>query len=431
MRSKISFFARLKNNAEPLKTLLIILLLISAVFLGAETALFDDFFGSVGLFDGIGSSGDGQGMSGPSAAIAAEAARPLSIVVTSEDGAHYGTRYTPEVRDSIYERTSAVFTELFGAETEPSPVTEDAWRAALSTQSVYYEYAQPVELSILAEWFGARLMWSIGGNSVSRLCVVPDETSSTLFFEDADGGSFHSVTASTIGAHASLSLSYEPNGVCFAFENAAADGLVEPYMLLFPETAYAVITAVNPFESGTARSDILGVFGINPSLNSGYTGTDGATWYVDEAFMVSVADSGEIEYQLTNRNTTANTSATKAYAIEQARKLLSEVYSNVAGSAELSLHSVEEEAGGGYLVSFSYYIGGGLVHVGDDGLAASVTVRNGIVTKMQMSVREYSFTGGYVSLLPELQAAAVSGGGLTLCYYDYHTGEISPAWIKR
>ena len=49
--------------------------------------------------------------------------------------------------------------------------------------------------------------------------------------------------------------------------------------------------------------------------------------------------------------------------------------------------------------------------------------------ELKMLFRAYSMTGEYVSLLPELQAAAAANGGFVLGYADAGAQELLPEWF--
>ena len=114
--------------------------------------------------------------------------------------------------------------------------------------------------------------------------------------------------------------------------------------------------------------------------------------------------------------------------IERARLLIVDTIGGTCGNAEVFFHSLEYGAGGAVSVYFSYYIAGGSIFLFDNGYAARVTLVSGVVTEAELIYRNYSFTGEYSDLLPEMQSLAAAGGEFLLYYSDTGAEILNPFW---
>ena len=114
-----------KRFVEWFKTGLIVLLIASALLLGWQTKVFNEFFSAIPFFSNIaelvrGATSTGSTETG--GASFTEATRPLVIVITNERGERYGARYDTGARNSVYDRTSSIMGEALGSASTPSEI---------------------------------------------------------------------------------------------------------------------------------------------------------------------------------------------------------------------------------------------------------------------------------------------------------------------
>ncbi|NLA86176.1 MAG: hypothetical protein GX847_02610, partial [Clostridiales bacterium] len=117
-------------------------------------------------------------------------------------------------------------------------------------------------------------------------------------------------------------------------------------------------------------------------------------------------------------------------AVELARRVVAESVGKYCGdAARVYFDTVRTEGPNSYLVTFTYIAAGGRVYLGRDRHAAAVTVTDGTVSKMSLCFRSFSIAGEENGLLPEIQAAAATGGAFMLCYTDGGDGVFKPSWV--
>ena len=421
-----------KRASGRIKDIVIVLLLLSAVFWGWKSRLFGNSSAQMSdvfsMFENVLAVAEEQA---EDETLITEAAKPLCIVVTNADGEHYGVKYDMDEIGVLYSKTVLIFSEALVSATAAERVTEAQWRQALMSGSVYFKYASPVKLSVLDGWYGSEITGGWSAFSVSRLCVVDEGETCSLYFIDEDTGDYYAAVSSVSSRIAELADSVGINSTFFAFE--LDSGYLSPgcYTLLkLDETGYPVLEAVNPMEEDDALESVLMNLGISEYQESSYTEGDGTRVFVDEDFTVSLKTDGTMIYTRTD-SSEQTASMDESEAIEFARALVASTLGENCGSdTGIYFDCIETDDTGSYRVCFRYVVAGGLVQLGDDRYAADVTVRGGALAEMTLCFRNYTVTSELVQLLPETQTAAASGGAFLLCYLDDGSDiRLEPVWI--
>jgi len=416
------------------KTVLIVGLTISALLLGWQTGLFTEFVAGIPFFGSVAEMIRGTASPVETGETPVkEAARPLSIVITNEEGLRYGVRYDTDARNAVYDRASSIIGEALGSAFEPVEIDEDEWRSALSGAGVFFEYVTPVKLSVLDGWLGARIPEMPEDILLRRLYVAFGEERSRIYLQDFESGSFFGAdTASAAGKAQELEI-YSPNGAVFAYETGIRGSENAPYMLIMQESDHSEIRAA-PAGSTT---DVLNI--VLTSLGHGsdtYTmQPDGSTAvrFVGIQFSVRADIHGNIFYRRTDGlpPIEERKRLSESEMIERARSVVADIIGgDISGDAEVFFESAEYEQSGSGSVYFGYYIAGGRISLQNDAHAAKVTFTYGAVTEVELVFRHFSYTGEYTGLLPERQAIAAAGGEFMLCYSDTGHDVLRPFWVK-
>ena len=421
---------------EWLKNGMIALLAVSAILLGRETGLFNDFISSIPLFDGVlgifRSAAENEDGSNPaSGVILREAARPSCIVITQDGGLHYGVRYDTDEKDRIYERTSSIFGETLGSALAPEEITTARWQEALGSPGVYFEYDMPVSLPVLAGWLGARSSADMPVGHLRRVCVTFGDEMNRIFFEDSETGLFYMADTASFGGRSQVFGMYTGNGAQFAFEAGLPAKECEPYMLLMPGSLHPILTAANPVTPQEELDGVLAVLGINSRLRPPYVDGDGTTVYIGAAFRVSVDARGRAVFSQPDGYEAGGLTAGEGELIERARNVVFETIGKSCGDATVNFEAITAQGDSIYSVTFGYYAAGGRIHLYEDGYAAKITFAGGKITEMRLNFRSYGNSGELYELLPERQALAASGTEFVLSYADSGGERLTPDWVKR
>ena len=182
------------------------------------------------------------------------------------------------------------------------PVSEDSFRAALSGVSIYFDFLDPLPLSVLTEMIGVEDAALTGSARCLLLSAGADETVRLYLWDGADSVRSGTVSASVLSREALAETVSQSgySGVSFAFDDVEADPL---YSQLFPLSVLPtelpelpVLSAVSPL----SETDwLLPAFGFNVNTRERYVEADG-TEVVTEAETdrsLHIRPDGEVTYR--------------------------------------------------------------------------------------------------------------------------------------
>ena len=422
-----------KKAVEWAKTALILLLSASALVLAWRTELFSAYINSIPFFGSVADLVKGTtGTTEISSVELKEAARPLSIVITNEDGRRYGAKYDTDIRNAVYERTSSILCEALGSASAPEEISEEEWREALSGPGVFFEYFNPVRLSILDGWLGAHMPETAEDISLRYVYIAFGEDKSRIYYQDIERGLFFGAdTASAAGKVQELDI-YSENGAMFAFETVVSDENNAPYMLIMPESDHPDINAAAAGSVEELLDIVITAMGHSEETNTTYPDSRGFFVCVGTQFNIRVDSTGRILYRRTDALPISieRQMPNPNEIIERARVIVAETISKTCGDAEVFFESMEYYPDGSCSVYFGYYVAGGRMFLRDDNHAARISFSPGMVPEIEVIFRNFTLTDEYTRLLPERQAFAAAGGEFLLCYSDAGLDILQPSWAR-
>lgn len=425
--------SRTKTAGEKIKTGLIVLLSASALLLGWQTRLFNEFVSNISFFGNVAELMKGaSGTVDSGGASLKEAARPVTIMITSGEGERYVVKYDTDARNAAYDRVSSIVGEAFGSAFAWSEISEDEWRSALSDPGVYFEYMTPVKLSVLDGWLYARMPESVADTLLRRVAVATAENRSRIYYQDDESGLFYGADTQLAAGRAQELEIYSENGAVFAFESGIAGSENAPYMLLMPNTEHPNLRAAAAGSTEDLLDAALAALGYGNEKYTTFSEGEGVLRRVGTQFNIGADLFGRIMYRNTEnlQPTEEQRTINESQMIEQARAIISDTIGSMCGSAEVFFDSIEYSARQSVSLYFAYHIAGGRIHLFEDGYAAKVSIVSGIITEVELNFRNYSLNGEYIKLLPERQALAAAGGEFVLCYSDTGSERLLPSWIR-
>jgi hypothetical protein len=417
---------RTRKARERLKNILIIVLIITAVFLGWQSRLFGNNAADPGaLLETLSRLGVHNKLGSGEAIQSPGASKPIGIAVTDNSEKHFGVRYDMSVLNTVYNRAVLVMGDAFGSASSPRLVDESTWRSALLSQGIYFEYLAPVEISILDGWFGTQINGEWGGMQTRRLCVADTNGRVKLYFEQYGTGHFYAADTEVGAGSVAMTDAFGVNGAVFAFELGGETAARDKYALMITgEAAHPVILANNPLRDNAVLTQAISTLGITDQPSYPYSG---AVNYIDNDFMLTVDTDGTVLYRLRSGGSGTGQPLGKSQAVELARQTVADSIGKFCGDAAVYFDTVSTISGG-YQVTFRYVVAGGVVQLYQDGLAATVTIRNGVISEMELRFRSYTVSGVNKKLLPEIQVTAIAAGPFILSYPDNGGDSLEPCW---
>ena len=426
---------RKKRFIEWIKTAAIVLLALSALFLGRQTGVFSDVLDAVPLFGGVADlvrGASGTGTSGDGGGNIKEAARPTSIVITNSSGGRYGVKYDTGVRNSVYERTSSILGEAIGSASATLEISAAQWRAALSGAGLFFEYVTPVKLSVLCRWLGSDLPDAVADAALRYIFIAFGTDRSSLYYQNVESGAcYMAETASSSRKAQDLDM-YSPNGAVFAFETGIAAARAAPFMLILPGRERSDVRAAPAGNADELLDIVLYAMGHQNEIFTPYYDSSGVLIRVGAQFNIRADAFGRVLYLRTD----ALSQDSEGYipdeseTIEKARVIAADTIGGAAGGAEVFFESIEYGEGSSRTVYFGYYIAGGHIDLNEYSNAARISFTAGTLVEMELIFRNYTLIDEYTRLLPERQALAAAGGEFILCYSDSGAERLDPTWVK-
>ena len=412
---------------EGIKTLLIVLLACSAVYLAGRT-LFPRQLSR--LF-----TPSHQSTTAESATVglSSQTLRPAALSVTWED-----KRYAllPHQDDQeLYTQVSALLAEALSDAGAPAPITRRDWEQALLSPGLYCEYLSPMPLDTLSLWLSGQSNRALSGAWAQRLCVNGDQ----LSYQDRDGTYYScALSPDLAGALSSLAAPLSSNGARFAgeTENYGALRWDTPVLDLTPSLPQ--LLAQDPVwisDTGTPGDNLARVLrslSFHPQTNPLYAITGG--WAINDGGETLRIDSAST---LTYRRTEDTPRfPVGSDPLDATRALAESSVGAMCGDARLYLREVRQD-GGATLITYGYAYRGASIQVGREGWCAQFVVRNGAVESFTLKPRHYTaLEDDPALLLPQEQAAAALEGpeeqALELLYADDGQSQnLTPFWAVR
>lgn len=414
-----------QDRRNLVQNLLITLLALSAAVLFTQTQLYN-----LNLTTSEAPPGPAQ-----SAAPAAELAAPVRTAVTGDYGRCGGLTCTtgdPVFADPLGRR----LLEALGSARDYAPCSRGDFLRALRGPSLYYDFLEPLPLSVLAGLLG-------GGEDVSpredlsarRLLIVPQEGGAVLYLWDGGENCFRASTAVSSDSLEQVISRYELGDASFAMDGGGLERELAPCSLLPAQPPeLPSFTLGDPLAGGTDW--LLSALGFNPRSRTRHTESSGTELIIDGDRTLRIRPDNTIHYQSGNepilRVKAAGDLPTAREAALGAGSLLGSLLAPVSGELQPWLQSLRR-SGDVTALRFGYQLKGVPVRFQDGGFAAEITLTGSAVTALSLRFRQYNAAEEPSLLLPLPQALAVAaaspGKELSIGYVE-RGGECRAYWLS-
>ena len=414
-----------QDRRNLVQNLLITLLALSAAVLFTQTQLYN-----LNLTTSEAPPGPAQ-----SAAPAAELAAPVRTAVTGDYGRCGGLTCTtgdPVFADPLGRR----LLEALGSARDYVPCSRGDFLRALRGPSLYYDFLEPLPLSVLAGLLG-------GGEDVSpredlsarRLLIVPQEGGAVLYLWDGGENCFRASTAVSSDSLEQVISRYELGDASFAMDGGGLERELDPCSLLPAQPPeLPSFTLGDPLAGGTDW--LLSALGFNPRSRTRHTESSGTELIIDGDRTLRIRPDNTIHYQSGNepilRVKAAGDLPTAREAALGAGSLLGSLLAPVSGELQPWLQSLRR-SGDVTALRFGYQLKGVPVRFQDGGFAAEITLTGSAVTALSLRFRQYNAAEEPSLLLPLPQALAVAaaspGKELSIGYVE-RGGECRAYWLS-
>lgn len=421
-----------KRMVERVKSLLIVLLSCSAVYLAVRTQM------PVALHSLLPNRTAESG-SQTTQESRTQAAQPLRMAVTLRGGAEslrYGVQYDQEAQDILFQQMYSLLVEGLSSAETPAAVDEASWREALNTApGIYFDWQEPLPFSVLMGWLSVENEQLTG--SVRRLVLTAQDGQAVLYYcgqgETYDRAVCPMVDVSRLSEAVA---GVKDNGAQFAFEQETFDGLA-PYTLLLGENLTPKIyQASNPLEQEDVQDQVRQTLDFSDDSSVSYVTSDEQVIRNGNDTLRLAADGSTVTFTAAadggSRYPVAGSGV--YWAVERCRQLAVDTLGGLCGQARIYLMSVEENGEESWQIEFGYLLNGVPVRLGEEGYAARFQVSGGRVNSFTLCFRSYTDSGTTSVVLPQRQAMAAmeakghQGEELLLVYLDTGIQQVSASW---
>ena len=417
---------------EVIKSLLILLLSASAIFLLTMTPLVQDS----GVLDLLTTR---QPDSVGSTEVTLTAAAIPSRMAVRSGTECYGVQYDQNSVDELFARLGPLLGEALVSSTEQKIIGERLWRRYLQGEGIYFDFTGDIPLSALSSWLQPEGFCGLTAAARRILLASADNDKVLLCYQDAGDGRFYACdTALTWSLHLAPAVSdISGNDAEFAFDSQTLSGLLEPYTLITEDSTRKIYNATTPLSVGGDLSDLLEALEYT---GRNHASVSGGELYLDGNDRLQIQAGGQVSYTAAQPGkypvATAGEEMTIAEAIEAARQLAESTIGAKCGEAELYLQSAQEVSDG-YLIYFGYRLDGSMVWLYDKGWAAEFYVRYDHITDFTLYFRSYVSTGADALLLSMDRAAGMlpnlveQSCELIIQYRDQGESQVQPVWVAK
>lgn len=425
-----------KRLVESLKTVLIILLSCSAVYLTLRSQLFGDLNA---LLSRQQTELDDSAVS----ASQVDAAQPLRMAVMTDSGC-YGVQYGSPDLTTLFYRVAPLLNEALSSAGDPVSVTRARWETALlSSPSIYFDFQGAIPLSVLSGWLSGQENAALTASVRHLILTAGSEDNVVMYYRDESSGGFFSCPVEVVNlSHLQSAVSeVSANGAFFACQSLEYQAL-DPYTLISAQTPQPQIyTASNPLATGDTEwlDPLLEALSISPGATVLYTSSDGLVAH-NVGDTLRISNSGQVSYSSADGGQRYQVARSEGNSLlfdslEYTRQLASGVLNLWPSPARLYLAQVETLGEDLWRFEFWYALDNTPVQVYQEGYAASFQVTEGFVEEFELQLRSYTASGQTEQVLPEELACAAlvqlgeAGGQLQLCYQDSGDDTVRAGWV--
>ena len=243
-------FKKNKKLVERVKSLLIVLLSCSAVYLAVRTQL---PVALSGLLPSESRESGGQ-TTQESRTLAAQPLRMAVTIRGGEETLRYGVQYDQEAQDALFQQVYSLLVEALSSAGTPEIVDEQAWRQALNTApGLYFDWQDNLPFSVLNGWL------SVNNEQLSgalRRLVLTSQDGQAVIYYSAQNGTYYRAVCSMVDVNrlSEAVSGVKDNGAHFAFEQEEYSALAPDTLLLGENIAPKVYQAANPLEQESAQA---------------------------------------------------------------------------------------------------------------------------------------------------------------------------------
>lgn len=339
----------------------------------------------------------------------------------------------------IFEDFAPLLTEALGSASNASAADAAEFHRALENDSIYYDFAVTLPLSVLSQWLGSSGDKAQFSARTLLLSSLQDATAALYAWDPETDAYYRWDTTVPSDSLLNIAEKHSGNSLEFAFLLDAPYDALSPYTLILQNRV-----SLNELTAKTVASEdtdaILTALEFNVHSNTRYPESNGTEVVVQGMRTLRFVPDGTVLYSggddgvslLTVEHQGENASLREC--TDAAWRAASTLLHDRIGAASLYLRSAVTDGKGNAELLFGYMVDGYPVVFQDD-YAVRFQIENNVITAFTLHLRCYTVSDKSRTLLPALQAAAAAQGDtareLFCGYFDDGSDTLVPCWLRR
>jgi len=417
-----------RKRRDFIQNMLIALLSVSAVFFFMQTQFYNlglDAYG--GFFTGTGTQMDASVTDQSDGIIA-----PVRVAVTGPYGRYASVTMTTE--DERFDPLGRILGEVLGSARSYDTCGARVYLEVLRGTSVYYDFLNPLPLSVLTELTG------IPGEDdafARALVVAPGDEGVELYIWDGENGYRCYETAVSRESLDAVVNQYEMGNAQFAFDGLGEEDVlsISPYALFLEETPQ--LPVLSESLPAVEEERLLAALRFNPNTKSRYTEAGGTEVIMENGRALRLQADGDVLYQGGGEETLtveAGDTPTLQELVVGSTLLMDSLANLAGGDGRLYLTGVQQGTST-ITMTYGYQVQGVPVQFSDGSEAGSITLSGTEVSELSLRLRQYVLTEEMSLLLPLRQALAIAeqydGAELFIGYVGGRSGRTTARWLAE
>lgn len=431
----MAFQQKTRNKLDTLQNIAITVLTVTAVLLFLQTQLYTLIPGGT-LDDLLGTPTDV--MDSAAAVMTPELQAPVRVAVS--DNNVYG-RYgsvTTTTADESFAPLKPFLQEALGSARTFSPSSDEEFFAALARPSVYYDFLEPLPLSVLSGLVGGTASEE---HITARQLVLStaEDNVVQLVISDGDGSWYQCDTAVSSSDLTNVLNHFELGNGYFAYDYTV---LSDHYSRIAPTSLFLEELPQLPVLSASSQlsneSSLLENLGFNPHTNSRYTEANGTEVVVEGDHSVRFLPDGTVRYKGSDNAASENELTVESSGaiptLQEAAAGASSLLTQLLEGSDASLYLMDiQRSGSNTTLLFDYHFGGIPIRQASGSAAAEVQLNENHVSSLTLQLRQYHAGTDFSLLLPMKQAVAIAaqqpGRELLIGYTDHGSDTSGATWL--
>lgn len=297
-----------------------------------------------------------------------------------------------------------------------SDITRDEFLSSLTSDSVYFDFSQGFESTLMAGMLGIKGN-ELSGDLPKKLSdvVIVHSPKTSVYLADISAGDFCRINLGKsydeliklISRCINSNENSVPEVINYSFELkfdrpfGEQKTTLNPMIRIYSEEVGSkpVIYSKNPISPDEATNNeitdsILRIFNINPNTMRWYTEAGGTIVYVENNATLKIDTDGCLEYVTNGQGTELSSGINEYNNISAISKMAGSINKALNNEAQMYLSGIDEKTNTYY---FDYQICGLGVSIATPKLSsgAEIVVENGYLKSFKQLLRAYTVTNGY------------------------------------